>query len=356
MEFNDLLQAAADSGASDILLVAGAPPVLRVNGTLRLTELDPLTPSTVEHLVFSRLTEQHSNILRQTGDLDYSIGVPRLGRFRINAHRQRGAYAAAIRYIPNRVPKLEELRLPTVMHALTHLQQGLVLVTGQSGSGKSTTLAAIIDRINQEKPVHIITLEDPIEFVFEHGRAIVEQREVQNDCPSFATALRHVLRQDPDVVLIGELRDLETMSTAISAAETGHLVFGTLHTNSAAGTLDRLVDVFPAAQQPQIRCQLADALRAVITQRLLPRADRRGRVAALEIMIVTPAIQRCIREQENHLITGIIETGRKYGMQTMAQAIEELLLAGLIDHETVNQHADLVDLVQAHLNQPAAVT
>ena len=350
MEFNDLLHAASDSGASDILLVAGAPPMLRVGGSLRATELDPLTPNALERLVFSRLTDEQAEILRQAGDLDYSIGVPRLGRFRVNAHRQRGAYAVTVRYIPNRVPQLEDLGLPKVLEALTQLQQGLVLVTGQSGSGKSTTLAALVDRINHERAAHIITLEDPIEFLFEHGRGIVEQREVGIDCPSFASALRHVLRQDPDVVLIGELRDLETMATAISAAETGHLVFGTLHTNSAAGTLDRLLDVFPAGQQAQIRCQLAESLRAVVTQRLLPRADGHGRVPALEIMIVTPAIQRCIRDHENHLIPGIIETGRKYGMQSMNQAMEELHMAGLIDLETVAQHAHLVDLVQAHLN------
>ncbi len=344
MELNDLFLAAADSGASDILLVSGAPPMLRLDGDLMPTELDPLTPSVLERLIFGQLTEEQSRILREDGDLDYSISVPRLGRFRVNAHRQRDTYGMAIRYIPNRIPTLEELRLPRVVESLTRLQQGLVLVTGQTGSGKSTTLAAIIDRINRDQPVHIVTLEDPIEFVFDHGRAIVEQREVGTDCKSFASALRHVVRQDPDIILVGELRDLETISVALSAAETGHLVFGTLHTTSAAGTVDRLIDVFPASQQPQIRCQLSDSLRAVISQQLLLRAGGRGRVAAQEIMVVTRAVERCIREQENHMIPGIIETGRKFGMQTIQQAIAELKSSGLIDPDHAGAQAELLDV------------
>jgi twitching motility protein PilT len=344
MELNDLFLAAADSGASDILLVSGAPPVLRVNGDLCPTEIDPLTPAALERLIFGQLNDEQAGVLRDSGDLDFSIGVPRLGRFRVNAHRQRDTYALAIRYIPNRIPTLEELRLPRVVASLSRLQQGLVLVTGQTGSGKSTTLAAIIERINRDQPLHIVTLEDPIEFVFDHGRAIVEQREVGCDCKSFASALRHVVRQDPDIILVGELRDLETISVALSAAETGHLVFGTLHTTSAAGTVDRLIDVFPPAQQPQIRCQLSDSLRAVISQQLLARAEGRGRIAALEIMIVTRAIQRCIREQENHMIPGIIETGRKFGMQTMQQAVAELKAAGLIDPDQSGTQAELLDV------------
>lgn len=331
MELNDLFHAAADSRASDILLVAGAPPVLRVDGRLCPTELDALVPSVIDRLIFGQLTEEQAGRLRETGDLDYSIGVPRLGRFRVNAHRQRNSYAAAIRYIPNRIPTLEELGLPAGVATLTRLDQGLVLVTGQTGSGKSTTLAALIDHINREMPVHIVTLEDPIEFTFTHGRAIVEQREVGSDCVSFAAALRHVVRQDPDIILVGELRDQETISTAVTAAETGHLVFGTLHTTSAAGTIDRLVDAFPSTRQAQIQSQLADSLRAVVSQRLLPRAGSSGRIAAAEIMIVTRAIQRCIREHENHLIPGIIETSRKYGMQSMEQAIAELRAVGQVD-------------------------
>ncbi len=354
MELNDLFHAAADAGASDVLLVSGAPPVLRVDGDLCPTELDPLTPSTIEQIVFGHLSDEQTKLLRESGDLDYSVGVPRLGRFRINAHRQRGSYGATIRFIPNGIPTLEQLKLPRVVESITRLQQGLVLITGQTGSGKSTTLAAMIDRINRELPVHIITLEDPIEFVFPHGRAIVEQREVGTDCVSFASGLRHVVRQDPDIVLVGELRDLETISCAVSAAETGHLVFGTLHTTSAAGTVDRLIDVFPAAQQPQIRSQLADSLRAVITQRLLTRAQGHGRVAALEVMIVTRAIQRCIREGENHLIPGIIETGRKYGMQSMEQTIAELHASGAIDRAAVNEQADLVDIIQSTLGEAVA--
>lgn len=347
MELTDLFHAAADGEASDILLVSGAPPVMRINGDLSPTELDPLGPSAIEQLIFSQLTESQAKLLRDTGDLDFSIGVPRLGRFRINAHRQRETYALAIRYIPNRIPSLEELRLPRVVESFTGLHQGLVLVTGQTGSGKSTTLASIIDRINRDQPVHIITLEDPIEYVFGHGRAIVEQREVGVDCASFASALRHVVRQDPDIILVGELRDLETISTALSAAETGHLVFGTLHTTSAAGTIDRLIDVFPPNQQMQIRAQLADSLRAVISQQLLLCPGGTGRIAALEIMIATRAVQRCIREQENHMIPGIIETGRKFGMQSMRQAIAELRSAGLVDPERAAIQVELLDMANA---------
>ncbi len=344
MELTDLFHAAADSGASDILLVAGAPPMLRVDGDLTPTELDPLTPSAIERLVFANLTEAQTQALKDHGDLDYSIGVPRLGRFRINAHRQRQTFAMAIRFVPNRIPTLEELRLPKIVESFTRLHQGLVLVTGQTGSGKTTTLAALIDRINRDQPVHIITLEDPIEYVFGHGRAIVEQREIGTDSQSFGAALRHVVRQDPDIILVGELRDLETISTALSAAETGHLVFGTLHTTSAAGTIDRLIDAFPPGQQSQVRAQLSDTLRAVVSQQLLLRATGTGRVAALEIMVATRAIQRCIREQENHMIPGIIETGRKYGMQSMRQAITELRSAGLIDPDLAAAQTELLDV------------
>jgi twitching motility protein PilT len=353
MELTDLFHAAADGRASDILLVSGAPPVLRVDGDLCPTELDPLGPSAIEQLIFSQLTESQAKSLRECGDLDFSIGVPRLGRFRINAHRQRDTYALAIRFIPNRIATLEELRLPRVVESFTRLHQGLVLVTGQTGSGKSTTLASLIDRINRDQPVHIITLEDPIEYVFGHGRAIVEQREIATDCLSFASALRHVVRQDPDIILVGELRDLETISTALSAAETGHLVFGTLHTTSAAGTVDRLIDVFPPNQQSQVRAQLADSLRAVISQQLLRRAGGTGRVAALEIMIATRAVQRCIREQENHMIPGIIETGRKFGMQSMRQAISELRAAGLIDAQHAAAEVERLDIADSYCSELA---
>src|SRR5262245_4602232 len=347
MELTDLFHAAADGNASDILLVSGAPPVLRIDGDLCPTELDPLGPGSIEQLIFSQLSEAQARHLREAGDLDFSIGVPRLGRFRINAHRQRETYAMAIRFIPNQIPTLEDLRLPRIVQSFTRLHQGLVLVTGQTGSGKSTTLASIIDRINRDQPVHIITLEDPIEYAFGNGRAIVDQREVGADCVSFGSALRHVVRQDPDIILVGELRDLETISTALSAAETGHLVFGTLHTTSAAGTVDRLIDVFPPNQQSQIRAQLAESLRAVISQQLLLRAGGSGRVAALEVMVATRAVQRCIREQENHMLPGIIETGKKFGMQSMRQAISELKTAGAIDPEHAAAQVEMLDVANA---------
>ena len=339
MELSDLFQVAADSGASDIHIVTGAPPVLRIHGDLQPTDLDALTPRETERLIRNTLDDEGFAHLVKEGDLDYSIGVPHLGRFRINAHRQRGSYAAAIRYIPNEIPSLDQLGLPPRVAEFTALKRGLVLVTGQTGSGKSTTLAALIDLINQRYPYHIITLEDPIEFVFPHGRSIVEQREVGIDSPGFATALRHVVRQDPDVILVGEMRDRETISTAITAAETGHLVFATLHTINASQTVDRIIDVFPADQQSQVRMMLSSSLQGVVSQALLRRADGRGMVPVVELMVCTPPIRRCIREAETHLIQGIVETGRKFGMQGLDQAIAEQVLNGYITSEDGLQRA-----------------
>jgi len=349
VELNDLFQVAADSRASDIHVVTGAPPVLRIDGELQPTDLDPLTPRETERLIRNTLDEEGFAQLQKEGDLDYSIGVPHLGRFRINAHRQRGSYAAAIRFIPNEIPSLDQLGLPPRVEEFTALSRGLVLVTGQTGSGKSTTLAALIDLTSQRYPYHIITLEDPIEFVFPHGRSIVEQREVGVDSRSFACALRHVVRQDPDVILVGEMRDLETISTAITAAETGHLVFATLHTINASQTVDRIIDVFPPDQQSQVRLMLANSLRGVISQTLLKRADGHGMMPAVEVMVCTPPIRRCIREAETHLIQGIVETGRKFGMQSLDQAIAELCLNGYIAPEDGLMHASNADVLEKQL-------
>lgn len=345
MELNDLLHAAVDSGASDLLLVSGSPPVLRVDGALQMTDLEPLTSAALEKLIAQSLTEERARQLEEQQDVDYAIGVPRLGRFRFNVHLQRGSQAAAIRHIPHQVPDLDSLGLPEGVRQFANLSSGLVLVTSQTGNGKSTTLAALIDFINEHQAKHIITLEDPIEFLFTHRRSLIEQRAIGVDSPDFATALRHIVRQNPDCILVGELRDLETISTAISAAETGHLVFATLHTQSAAGTVDRLIDVFPAAQQNQIRAQLAECLRGVVSQRLIPRRTGKGRVLAAEVMVGTRSVQRCIREADTHLLPGIVSTGRKFGMQSIEQALERLVLNGEIHPDAVAGQLALADAV-----------
>jgi twitching motility protein PilT len=344
MEMNDLLHAAVDSGASDILLATGAPPMFRISGDLQPANLEAFTAPALETLFKQVFTPQQVERLEQEQDVDFSIAVPHLGRFRFNVHLQRSSYAAAIRFIASDVPRLADLGLPPVIEELTRLKNGLVLVTGQTGSGKTTTLAAMIEHINQRDAKHIITLEDPIEFQYAHGRCLIEQREIGHDCPSFSSGLKHVLRQDPDVILVGELRDLETIRTAMQAAETGHLVLATLHSSSAAGTIDRLIEVFPAGEQQQVRSHLAESLRAVITQRLLPDASGQGRVAAQEILVATRAVQTSIREGNSHLISGMISTGRKSGMQTMEQSLKELVLNGRIDLNAADEHLQELDI------------
>jgi twitching motility protein PilT len=347
MEMNDLLHAAVDSGASDVLLASGAPPMFRINGDLRPANLEALNPVSLEELCGQVLSDERRAALEKNHDADFSVAIPRLGRFRFNIHRQRQSYAAAVRYIPNDVPNLKDLQLPPIVADLTKLKNGLVLITGQTGSGKTTTLAAMIETINRRDPKHIITIEDPIEFQFTHGRSLVEQREIGTDCPSFASGLKHVLRQDPDVILVGELRDLETIRTALQAAETGHLVFATLHASSGPGTVDRIIEVFPAEEQAQIRAHLAECLRAVVTQRLLTAADGEGRVAAVEVLIATRAVQTNIREGSTHLIPGMISTGRRVGMQTMEQALKELVLNGRVLPEAAEEHLEELALCGA---------
>ncbi len=348
MRMNDLLHAAVDSGASDILLVAGAPPMFRIAGELEPADMLPaMTSSSLEEVCGQVLSDEQRQTLHDERDVDFSMSVPSLGRFRFNVHIQRNTHAAAIRYIPNEVPALADLELPPAVAEMTHLKQGLVLVTGQTGSGKTTTLAALLDAINQRDAKHIITFEDPIEYQYAHGRALIEQREIGTDCPSFASGLKHVLRQDPDVILVGELRDIETIRTALQAAETGHLVLATLHTSTAAGTVDRIVEVFPATEQGQIRTHLADCLKGVLTQRLLPDASGSGRVVAAELLVVNRAIQTSIREATAHLISGIISTNRRLGMQTMEQALKELVLNGRILPETAEDHLGEVELLSA---------
>lgn len=314
-------------------LTAGLPPVVRIHGELVPLDYPPLKPSDIEQLVLPRLEPSYRAILDEKWELDFSYSVAGVSRFRGNIMRQRGSYSAVLRVVPYKAPALEELGLPPAVRNLCFLPRGLVLVTGPTGSGKSTTLAAMIDLINRERRVNIVTVEDPIEFLHRHNKAIVRQREVGSDTRSFADALRHVLRADPDVILIGEMRDLESIAIALTAAETGHLVFSTLHTQTAPLTIHRIVDVFQEHQRDQIRQQLADSLQGVIAQQLVPRADGKGRVAAVELMLASPAVRALIREGKEHQLYSVIQTSRQQGMQTMDQALAELYTAGKISRE-----------------------
>jgi twitching motility protein PilT len=319
-----LLERALAYGASDLHLRAGSLPLMRLHGRLQpLPEVDGLDGYEVALLAL--LTESQRQTFETRSDLDFAYEIPQVGRFRVNLLRQHKGVGAVFRLLPSHLYTLEELGLPQVVYALVRLEQGLVLVTGPTGSGKSTTLAAIIDHINQESDKHIVTIEDPLEFIHPNKKSLVTQREVGAHTTSFAAALRAVLREDPDIILLGELRDLETISLAITAAETGHLVFGTLHTRTAASTVDRLIDVFPPEQQSQIRTMLAETLKGVIAQQLLVRADGKGRVVAVEILVGTIALANMIREGKTYQIPSLIQTGRREGMQTMDQAILELL-------------------------------
>ena len=323
-QIDALLERALACGASDLHLRAGSPPLMRLHGRLQpLPEVD--SHDGYEAALLAILTESQRQVFEARNDLDFAYEIPHVGRFRVNLLRQHKGVGAVFRLLPSRLYTLEELGLPQVVYALVRLEQGLVLVTGPTGSGKSTTLAAIIDHINQESDKHIVTIEDPLEFIHPNKKSLVTQREVGAHTTSFAAALRAVLREDPDIILLGELRDLETISLAITAAETGHLVFGTLHTRTAASTVDRLIDVFPPEQQSQIRTMLAETLKGVIAQQLLVRADGQGRVVAVEILVGTTALANLIREGKTYQIPSLIQTGRREGMQTMDQAILELL-------------------------------
>ncbi|WP_258359261.1 type IV pilus twitching motility protein PilT [Moorella sulfitireducens (nom. illeg.)] len=331
-----ILQAAAAAGASDVHLTTGLPPVFRVHGELRVQrQWEPLDAAMTAALVRPMVGEKWE-AFQKTGEIDLAYSLPGVSRFRVNVFHQRGSIGAAIRLIPRDIPGLETLGLPPVVAELAEKHHGLILVTGPTGSGKSTTLAAMVDKINRERSCHIITLEDPIEYLHQHRRSIVNQREIGSDTKSFASALRAALRQDPDVILVGEMRDQETIATAITAAETGHLVLATLHTSSAVQSVDRIIDVFPPHQQGQIRIQLADTLEGVITQQLLPRADRKGLVAAVEVLIATPAVKNLIREGKTHQIVSIMQTGARYGMQTMDMALRQLLNSGVIFARELN--------------------
>jgi twitching motility protein PilT len=326
MNLNDMLHAMITKDASDLHLVEGIPPVLRIDGDLSFLSKDILTKTTLRDFLDQILDDPvKKQRFRDEKELDFAHEIKGKGRFRVNAYFQKGSIAFSIRLIPAKIPKYEDLNLPGILKELTRKPNGLVLVTGPTGCGKSTTLAAMIDLINQEHSLHVVTIEDPIEYVYTPNKSIISQREVGDDTRSFVNALRHVLRQDPDVILIGEMRDLETMQTAMTAAETGHLVFSTLHTTTAAQTIDRIIDVFPPYQQPQIRSQLSITLQAVVTQRLFNRIDGKGRIPTTEVLIATPAVRNMIREGKTYQIYSAIEMGQEYGMHTLEQSMHELL-------------------------------
>lgn len=331
MEMLDILKTAVEKGASDIHIVIGKPPMVRIKGeVLPLSEFGELTVEEAKRLIYSILYDDQKEKFERNLELDCSFAVPHLARFRINVLLEKDGVEAVLRVISSKIPSPEALRFTPTMTQLTDLPRGLILVTGPTGCGKTTTLACLLDIINQKRHNHILTIEDPIEFVYEPRNCIVRQREVGSQTHSFTEALRHALRQNPDVILVGEMRDLETISLAITAAETGHLCFATLHTTDAAQTVDRIIDVFPPAQQQQVRTQLSTVLKAVICQVLLTRADGKGVIAAREIMIVTPAIANLIREGKTHMIYNAIETGAKFGMMPLDRALSDLVREGLV--------------------------
>jgi len=331
---DELLEHMVTENASDLHVTTGSPPVIRVRGEVqRLNGFDTLTPEDTQQLLYRILTSEQQKQLEIKRQLDFSHSIPGLARFRVNVYFQRESIGAAFRLIPAELKTLEELGIPSSLHTLAEKPRGLVLVTGPTGSGKSTTLAAIVDEINRNRSEHILTIEDPIEFLHRHKRCIVNQREIGPDAVSFAEALRAALRQDPDVILVGEMRDLETIATALTAAETGHLVFGTLHTQSAPSTIDRIIDVFPAEQQEQVRIQLASSLEGVVTQALLPTADGMGRVPALEILLPDDAVRNLIRQGKVEQIYSIMQTNTGRGMQTMEQSLSDLIQRRVVDVE-----------------------
>jgi twitching motility protein PilT len=330
----ELLGVLLDKHGSDLHLTAGSPPVVRVHGDLTVvTEYPVLTPRALQGMIYAILPQKLRERFEQELELDMSYSLPGRARFRVNVFMQRDAVGAVFRVIPFEIMSIEDLGLPTVVADLARFPRGFVVVTGPTGSGKSTTLAAMVDVVNRERAGHIMTVEDPIEFLHKHKTCIVNQREIGADTHSFSQALKHVLRQDPDVILVGEMRDLETIGTAITAAETGHLVFATLHTQDAPQTIDRIIDVFPPHQQQQVRVQLSTTLQGVITQQLMPTADGQGRIAAIEVMIATPAIRNLVREGKVHQIYSAMQAGGRYGMQTMDMSLAQHVKAGRITQQ-----------------------
>jgi twitching motility protein PilT len=350
------LKALVDLDGSDLHLTTQTPPQIRIHGKLQPLDLPALAPAETKQLAYSVLTDSQKKRFEETQELDFSFGIRGLARFRCNVFNQRGAVAAVYRVIPERIKTFDELGLPAVIAKLAERPRGLVLVTGPTGSGKSTTLAAMIDKINSERHEHILTIEDPIEYIHPHKSCLVNQRELHSDTQSFSAALRAALREDPDIVLIGEMRDLETIESALRIAETGHLTFATLHTNSAAQTINRIIDVFPAHQQGQIRTQLSLVLEGIICQTLLPRSDGAGRALAMEIMVPTPAIRNLIRDDKIHQIYSTMQSGQeRLGMQTMNQSLATLYHQRLITRDIAIAASSLKDELQEMINRGAGV-
>ena len=347
IRMDDLLELAVQEGASDLHLAVGLPPVMRIHGSLAPLDAEPLAPEDTDRLMRSFAPEHHVKLLEANGGSDFGFSFRHLARFRVSIFRQKGHVGIVLRQIPSKMLSLEEIGLPAQLKDLLFKPRGLILVTGPTGSGKTTTLASMLNIINQERDCHIITIEDPVEYYHGHKKSVVTQREVGVDVPTFKEALRRALRQDPDVILVGEMRDLETMEAAITAAETGHLVFATLHTTGAARTVDRIVDAFPTNQQEQVRTQLSTSIVAVISQILMPRKDKPGRIAAFEIMIATPSIRSLIRDNKTFRITSDLQTGAKWGMQTLDSHLIELWRSGKIPYEElVTKAQDTEEIMQ----------
>jgi len=339
MEINSLLKTVVDKGASDLIIVAGTSPILRINGALAPIDTTRLSDAESKSLIYSLLSQKQIETLERTKELDCAYAVKDLSRFRVNVHYQRGTVAAALRPIPTDIPRLEDLHLPKAVADFANFERGLVLVTGPTGSGKTTTQACMIDLINQNRSLHIITVEDPIEYLHANKRSIVEQREVGFDTESFSTALKYVLRQNPDVILVGEMRDLETIQTAITAAETGHLVISTLHTNDAVQSIDRMIDVFPPHQQSQVRMQLSLSLQGVIAQQLIPKMDKRGMIVATEVLVATSAVRNLIRKGTTQEISSMLDIGAKFGMMSMDACLKNMYKNKTITYEEALAHA-----------------
>ncbi len=356
VSMRDLLVAMAERNASDLHITAGAAPTLRVHGHLVALDYAPLDGEQTKALAYSLINAEQRERFESNHELDFSYGVTGLSRYRVNVYRQRGAVGVALRSIPHQPKSFQELGLPMeICTQLIQRHKGLILVTGPTGHGKTTSMAAMLDRINRERDVHIVTVEDPLEYLFQHQKALVNQREVGSDTHSFPAALKYVLRQDPDVVLIGEMRDLETIQAALTIAETGHLTFATLHTNSCAQSIDRIIDVFPPHQQSQVRAQLALVLEAVFNQLLIPRRDGRGRSLAMEILIATPAIRNMIREEKVHQIYSAMQAGQKFGMQTMNQSLANLYLRGHVSRPEALSRSSYPEELLRMMDQPAAI-
>ncbi|MDR7077915.1 twitching motility protein PilT [Neobacillus niacini] len=337
-KIENILRAALEFKASDIHLTVGVPPIFRIHGDIKRYGKDILLPADTEEIAKITIPENMYDLFKEKGELDYSYGIPGVSRFRVNAYHQRKSVSLALRVVASKTPTIEELDLPKIVPELVEKPQGLILVTGPTGSGKSTTLASMIDYVNRTMRKHIVTLEDPIEYLHKHGNSIIDQREVGFDTKSYANGLKGALRQDPDIILVGEMRDLETIGIAITAAETGHLVLGTLHTSSAPSTINRIIDVFPPAQQPQIRVQLASVLVGVISQRLFPTVDKKGRKAATEVLVNNPAIANLIRNEKIHQIQSTMQTSRAQGMHTLEMSIKDLIDRNLIQKEAANKY------------------